>query len=175
MADHLLTYDRLIVGEARARMVNLQMVIIGSMGIMISLASYFLIMVYRNNVLPLLHLSAQLGNRDVRAEEITGGTGGSQELVELIGAVRSLLAEKEEAARLGERRGVEREYGLIAEKINETTNQLNGIINYAQILADTKGEELTDQNVEMVEKIIDSGNEIAQSWQKLLREGQYDG
>lgn len=175
IADHLLKYDRLIVGEARSRMLNLQMVIIGSMGIMISLASFFLILVYRNNVLPLSHLSTQLGNRDVRAEDITGGPSGSQELVELTGAVRSLLGEKEEAARQGEKRGVEREYAVIAEKINETTNHLNGIINYAQILADTESGGLTGHDLDMVEKIIVSGNEIAQSWHEILREGQHDG
>ena len=57
---------------------------------------------------------------------------------------------------------------LLAETVNETTNRLNGIINYAQLLYDSSDQQqLTDEQVEMLQKIIDSGVQIADEWQKI--------
>jgi hypothetical protein len=57
---------------------------------------------------------------------------------------------------------------LLAETVNETTNNLNGIINYAQLLYDSSDQlQLTAEQMMMLQKIIDSGAHIAHEWQKI--------
>jgi nitrate/nitrite-specific signal transduction histidine kinase len=57
---------------------------------------------------------------------------------------------------------------LLAETVNETTNRLNGIINYAQLLYDSSDQlQLTKEQLAMLQKIIDSGVHIAHEWQQI--------
>ena len=60
------------------------------------------------------------------------------------------------------------EQALLAETVNETANRLNGIINYAQLLADDDSSTLTEQERQLLQKIIDNGNSIAVTWKKVL-------
>jgi hypothetical protein len=59
------------------------------------------------------------------------------------------------------------EYALLAETVNETTNQLNGIINYAQVLADSEDDELSADQKDLLGKIMETGGDIARSWKKI--------
>lgn len=171
IADHLLQYDRIIVSQVRARILNFQMIIIGAMGLIISLASFSLNRLYKNTVVPLLRISNQLQSAGELPQEIMCGPDTCREVYDLIEEIRNLSAN---APRTGERSdggGNGLQQSLLAEKVNETTNQLNGIINYAQILADDESRSLTDQDKEILQKIIDGGVSIAQTWQKIHREG----
>ncbi len=166
IADHLLKYDRIIVGQARARMVNLQLVIIGCMGLFISIVSFSLILLYRNSIQPLLHLTKQLQHQDSKLEDIQPVAGASREIVALAEAIKTAgikgrgLAQEQQAAS-------QADYALLAETVNETTNQLNGIINYAQILADSEDGELSADQKELLGKIMETGGDIARSWKKI--------
>ncbi len=166
IADFLLQYDRIIVGQARERIVNFQAVVIGALGLIISLASFSLILLYRNTVSPLLQLSRQMQSDTFDATAISLGQPVAKEVADLAQAIEKLaipLYSNSESE--GNSRDVE---AILAEKVNETTNQLNGIINYAQLLYDSSEQlQMTEEQQKMLQKIIDSGVHIASEWQKI--------
>jgi nitrate/nitrite-specific signal transduction histidine kinase len=168
ISDFLLQYDRIIVGQAREQIVNFQMVVIGALGLIISLASFSLILLYRNTVSPLLLLSRQMQSDTFDTNTIELGQPVAKEVADLALAIEQL------ALRAGDRTGQEQEHNgrdveaLLAETVNETTNRLNGIINYAQLLYDSSEQlQVSEEQVEMLQKIIDSGVHIAGEWQKI--------
>ena len=166
IADHLLKYDRIIVGQARSKMLNLQMVLIGSMGLVISILSFSLILLYRNSIKPMLSLTAQLRDEDIEPKNISHRQGVSREVIELTEKIKSQI-KRRSSAEEREKGTVSAQYDLLAETVNETTNQLNGIINYAQLLADSEDRELPDQQKELLDKIMEAGTDIARSWKNL--------
>ena len=166
ISDFLLQYDRIIVGQARERIVNFQMVVIGALGLIISLASFSLILLYRNTVSPLLQLSRQMQSDTFEPNTIKLVQPVAKEVADLALAIEHLALQpfnRFESEQNG--RDVE---ALLAETVNETTNGLNGIINYAQLLYDSSDQlQLTEEQMVMLQKIIDSGVHIANEWQKI--------
>lgn len=175
IADHLVRYDRIIVGQARSRMLDFQMIIIGSMGIILSLASFSLILLYRNSVMPLLNISEQLQEADIGELELDPAVGASREVAQLLETIQANCARADLSANLVEGAQKEAKLALIAETVNETTNQLNGIINYAQIIADNEDGDMTEGEKELLSKIISAGTTIARTWQKIQWEGNGGG
>ncbi|MGB3211781.1 MAG: hypothetical protein WBB19_13840 [Desulforhopalus sp.] len=166
ISDYLLQYDRIIVGQARERIVNFQMVVIGALGLIISLASFSLILLYRNTVSPLLQMSRQMQSDTFEVNGLSLEQPVAKEVADLADAIGQL------ALRSGGGAGMESNgrdvNALLAEKVNETTNRLNGIINYAQLLSDSADQlPLTEEHIVMLQKIIDSGAYIAKEWQKI--------
>lgn len=166
IADHLLKYDRIIVGQARARMVNLQLVIIGCMGLFISIVSFSLILLYRNSIQPVLHLTKQLQQENSELEELQPVPAASREIVALTEAIRG-AGIRGKGQEHDQHSAPQADYSLLAETVNETTNQLNGIINYAQILADSEDDELSTDQKELLGKIMETGGAIAGAWKKI--------
>lgn len=162
---HLLQYDRMISSQARERLLNFQMVIIGALGIIISLAGFAFNRLYKNTVLPVLRLASQMRSEGALPEEMMFGPEVSREVVDLMEEIWkiSVSARTVERAQASGSDPLERR--LLAETVNETTNQLNGIINYAQILADDDSR--SQEERELLRKIIDSGGDIAESWRKI--------
>jgi hypothetical protein len=165
VADQLLQYDRIIVGQARASIVDLQKTIIGIMGLGISLASIGLVYLYRNTLVPLLKLTEHLRVAEDSGEQVVAGAHACRELIDLTKAIEDHLhvcrhnGESEDAAAMT----------MLAETVNETTNQLNGIINYAQLLTDMAEEKASSpEEREMLRKIIDGGTRIAGIWRKIV-------
>lgn len=166
ISDYLLQYDRIIVGQARERIVNFQMVVIGALGLIISLASLSLILLYRNTVSPLLRLSQQVLASELGANGIDLGQQVASEVADLAAAIDQLARRTPETGQ-PEQNGRYAE-ALLAEAVNETTNRLNGIINYAQLLYDSADQaKLSEEQKDMLQKIIDGGARIAGEWQKL--------
>jgi nitrate/nitrite-specific signal transduction histidine kinase len=166
ISDYLLQYDRIIVGQARERIVNFQMVVIGALGLIISLASFSLILLYRNTVSPLLQLSRQMQSNTFEANGITLKQPVAKEIADLATAVERLALQSK--SRPGPEPNGRDVKALLAETVNETTNSLNGIINYAQLLYDSSDQlQLTAEQMMMLQKIIDSGVHIAHEWQKI--------
>gem|GEM_PF-402333 len=165
ISDYLLQYDRIIAGQARERIVNFQMVVIGALGLIISLASLSLILLYRNTVSPLLSLSQQVQAREFEERGIELGEPVVREVADLATAIDQL---SRRSAGMGQPDLNERyAEALLAEAVNETTNSLNGIINYAQLLYDSTDHAISEEHKEMIQKIIDGGARIAGQWQKL--------
>ena len=165
VADQLLQYDRIVVGQARAAIVTLQKTIIGIMGLGISLASIGLVYLYRNTLVPLLKLTEHLRVAEDSGEQVVAGAHACRELIDLTRAIEDHLhvcrhnGESENAAAMT----------MLAETVNETTNQLNGIINYAQLLTDMAEEKASSpEEREMLRKIIDGGTRIAGIWRKIV-------
>jgi signal transduction histidine kinase len=165
IADHLLQYDRIIVSQARARILNFQMVIIGAMGLIISLASFSLNKLYGNTVVPLLRISNQLQATGKLSDEILSGSGLSHEVADLVMEIQKIAFNYEQTGVSPESQNTTSQ-AFLAEMINETTNQLNGIINYAQLMVDDDSRDLSVQDQEMLQKIIDGGVSIANTWHK---------
>jgi len=166
ISDYLIQYDRIIAGQARARIVNFQMVVIGALGLIISLASFSLIQLYRNTVSPLLKLSQQLQSEEIVPGAIDMGGRVAEEIADLVEGIEFLMQKSlVSASDDSTSRDVEL---LLADAVNETTNRLNGIINYAQLLYDSSDAmKVSDEQREMLQKIIDGGVNIAREWQKL--------
>lgn len=167
IADHLLQYDRIIASQARGRILDFQMVIIGAMGLIISLASFSLNKLYRNTVVPLLRVSNQLQVVGQLPQEMTYGPEISREVSDLIEEIRILSAHAQDTRGNSDGGSSGEQRALLAEMVNETTNQLNGIINYAQILADDDSGTFSERERELLQKIIHSGVNMAETWQKI--------
>lgn len=166
ISDFLLQYDRIIVGQARERIVNFQMVVIGALGLIISLASFSLILLYRNTVSPLLQLSRQMQSDTFDPATLSLGQPVAKEVADLALAIQQLALPA--ISSLEDNRQGRDVEALLAEKVNETTNRLNGIINYAQLLYDSSEQlQMTGEHREMLQKIIDSGVHIADEWKKI--------
>lgn len=167
ISDYLIQYDRIIVGQARQRIVDFQMVVIGAFGLIISLASFSLILLYRNTVSPLIQLSSQVQSDELLAEGIVLPHPVAKEVADLAQAVE-LLARKSEIEQVVSNDNKDSDSQLLADAVNETTNQLNGIINYAQLIYDSAEQlALGEEHKEMLQKIIESGSAIATEWQNL--------
>jgi len=171
ISDYLIQFDRIIVGQARERIVNFQMVVIGALGIIISLASISLVLLYRNTINPLLALSRQLQQADGinREEPITLPPPVVDEIALLVQDIQRLAVQGDQGAANAHKAESEQKIrSLLSDAVNETTNRLNGIINYAQLLSDSaENEQLTEEQLRMLEKIIETSGEIATQWQKL--------
>lgn len=166
ISDYLLQYDRIIVGQARERIVNFQMVVIGALGLIISLASFSLILLYRNTVSPLLQMSHQMQSNTFESDGIALRQPVAKEIADLAAAIEQLALQSKN--RPGQESNGRNVKALLAETVNETTNGLNGIINYAQLLYDSSDQlQLSEEQMMMLQKIIDSGVQIAHEWQKI--------
>ena len=164
VADQLLQYDRIVVGQARAAIVMLQKTIIGIMGLGISLASFGLVYLYRRTLVPLIRMTEQLRNPEDPEADVIPAASACRELAELAEAI----GQRRQRGRQQDSDAGDAAMALLAETVNETTNQLNGIMNYAQLLSDTAEElDLPREHREMLHKIIEGGTRIAGTWGKI--------
>jgi hypothetical protein len=167
VSDSLIKVDRIISGQIRDSVVSFQLSFIGVMGVLISCASFILIVLYRKAVKPLLGLSEQA------AEEAVGERGficqqeAGSEIVQFITSVNELLERVPSSGDSGSA-GTLHKGEIVSTTINETTNSLNGILNYAQLLLESDTEnQLDEQQRQMLEKIINNGEKIAAQWQQI--------
>ncbi len=169
ISDYLIQFDRIIVDQARTRIVSFQTVVIGTLGLIVSLASFSLILLYRNTVSPLIQLSRVVREDNLTADSLTVAQPVVTEVAELIEALiemagkNGLAVDKQNSSE--DSRTAE---ALLGVAVNETTNRLNGIINYAQLLYDSEdGAMDSEEHRVMLQKIIESGSGIAEEWQKF--------
>lgn len=166
ISDYLLQYDRIIVGQAREQIVSFQKVVIGALGLISSLTSFSLILLYRNTVAPLLQLSRRLQSDVFDGSTFTPGQPVVKEVADLAEAIER-LALRSQGRPAQEATGRDMQ-AVLAETVNETTNRLNGIMNYAQLLYDSSEQlQMTEEQMSMLQKIMDDGVYIAHEWQKI--------
>ena len=167
IADHLLRYDRIIVGQARVGIVDLQKIIIGIMGIGLTFASFVLIMLHRDTASALLCLTEEVRTFDFQKPEISCPKNTCRELADLHVVINELADRARQVVPENAGIGKQEAQALLAETINETTNQLNGMMNYAQLLSDTADDQdLSEEQKEMLQKIIEGGSKIASVWRR---------
>ncbi len=166
IGTYLVQYDRILATQARSRIHNLQLIIIGSMGIVVSILSFSLILLYRNSILPVLNITKQLQESSGEATNIRPEDNPSLEIFELIEAIHTQIEVKQTLSSAGDDQE-SAQYSLLVEHINGSTNQLNGLINYAQLLADTDEHLYSAQQKELLDKIIEASTEIERSWKQF--------
>jgi hypothetical protein len=160
LAEYLLQFDRIIVSQMRAKVVHFQTIMIGSLGIIICIISFTLILLYQKALIPLLHLADQVSAGDPGFQNFTSSGGACAEIEKLT----QTLAEWSQNRGSGPGKGESpiKSDPQMAAIINEGTNLSNGIINYAQLLSDSFEEpgEGTEEKI-ILEKIISAGERIA--------------
>jgi len=168
ISDYLIQYDRIVAGEARQRIVSFQTVVIGALGFIISLASMSLILLYRNTVSPLLLLSQKARENSLQEGGFNLEGPVVRELEDLVEGLESLARKANSENSNTSDESAQEAAKLLKEAVNESTNRLNGIMNYAQLLYDSVDDvEGTEEQRQMLQKIIDSGAGIAEEWQKI--------
>ena len=175
IGENLIRVDRIITAHIRDSVIGFQLSVIGTMGILISCASFVLIALYRRGVRPLLDLSQQAEADD---DDLEGGftcpPEAGQELQGLVGSVNRMLAEGR-TSNQGDTSPGDADHRLLSETVNETTNNLNAVINYAQLLLESGNEELSAEQREMIGRIVASGERIGEQWQRISREFNHQG
>jgi hypothetical protein len=172
IGENLIKVDRIITGHIRDSVIGFQLSVIGTMGVLISCASFILIGLYFRGVKPLLELSRQIEARRTGEAEDSMLSCSPEAGVEIVGLVESVNemvairpAENSPPFQAGEPRADE-----LSRTINETTNNLNAVINYAELLLEAGPDELTDEQRQMLKRIVESGGKIGDRWQSISQE-----
>ena len=161
LAEYLIQFDRIIVSQMRAKVVQFQTVMIGALGMVICLISFSLILLYKKSMLPLLRLSEQTEDPDILSTGFRYDSDAWAEVARFIDLVNELFRKIDNPPEVSDQSPPHNEQ--LAAIINESTNLANGIINYAQLLADTCHEmDIGSEESKMLEKIMDAADRIAQ-------------
>ncbi len=169
IGENLIKVDRIITSHIRDSVIGFQLTVIGTMGVLISCASFILIVLYKRGVRPLLELADQItagevienGRFDCSAE-------AGAEIIRFVDGVNDLLAMRNAPEFVGDDLSPEK-FDLLSTTVNETTNNLNAVINYAELLLESGSAELSSEQREMLEKIVKSGERIGEQWQRISR------
>jgi hypothetical protein len=161
LAEYLMQFDRIIVSQMRAKVVQFQTVMIGALGAVICLISFSLLLLYKKTVIPLLRLSVQTEDPDILSNGFSRDDDACMEITRFTDSINDLFSE------INAKAGAESNSRLHDEQlstiINESTNLSNGIINYAQLLSDSYREvEIGPEETKIVQHIIDAAERIAQ-------------
>ncbi len=160
LAEYLVQFDRIIVSRMRAKVVQFQTVMIGSLGGVICLISFSLLLLYKKTMIPLLRLSRQVEDPELLTHGFSYDNDACAEIAVFIDSVNELLSRKTGRGDGGEndRNNAEQ----LAAIINESTNLSNGIINYAQLLTDSYREvEIGTEETRILQNIINAAERIA--------------
>ncbi len=161
LADYLMQFDRIIVSQMRAKVVQFQTIMIGILGAVICLISFSLIFLYKKTMLPLLHLTVQAEDPEILAKGFSYDNNTCTEIALLTDSVNSLFTRN--SSNSIPEKGLDlhnEEFSII---INEINNLSNGIINYAQLLSDSYREVgIGTEETKILQHIIDAAERIAQ-------------
>ena len=170
IGENLIKVDRIITGHIRNSVISFQLTVIGTMGILISCASFVLIVLYKRGVSPLLELSRQAAAGEVEeVQHFQCPSEAGRELQVLVESVNTMLASRQSPDQSGDG-PAEADHELLSQTVNETTNSLNAVINYAELLLESGTDELSAEQREMVDRIVASGERIGEQWQRISRE-----
>lgn len=170
IGENLIKVDRIITGHIRNSVISFQLTVIGTMGILISCASFVLIVLYKRGVSPLLELSRQAAAEEVEeVQHFQCPSEAGRELQVLVESVNTMLASRQSPDQSGDA-PAEADHELLSQTVNETTNSLNAVINYAELLLESGTDELSAEQREMVDRIVASGERIGEQWQRISRE-----
>ena len=161
LGDYLMQFDRIIVSQMRAKVVQFQTVMIGILGTVIVLISFSLIFLYKKTMLPLLRLTVQAEAPEILVNGFSYDDDTCTEIALLTDSINDVLMKSNKNP------GSEKNFLFHNEElstiINEITNLSNGIINYAQLLSDSYREvEMGQEETKILRNIIDAAERIAQ-------------
>ncbi len=160
LAEYLMQFDRIIVSQMRAKVVQFQTVMIGALGGVICLISFSLLLLYNKAMIPLLRLTEQAEDPEVFNNGFSYDNDACTEVAVFTDSINDVLRRKIEDPETEE--NVKQKNEQLATIINESTNLSNGIINYAQLLTDSYREvEIGTEETRILQNIIDAAERIA--------------
>jgi len=160
LAEYLMQFDRIIVSQMRAKVVQFQTVMIGALGAVICMISFSLIILYKRAMLPLLRLSSQAENSDIVYNGFIQDRDACSEIAMFTQRLNSLFENINTIS--DSENNPHTDNDRFSTIINESTNLSNGIINYAQLLSDSYREvEMGPEETKIVQHIIEAAERIA--------------
>lgn len=161
LADYLMQFDRVIVSQLRANVVQFQTLMIGMLGAVICLISFSLIFLYKKTMLPLHRLTVQAGDPDIVIDGFSYDDDTCTEIALLADSVNSLLIKNNTDS--ADDKILHHQNEELPSIINEINNLSNGIINYSQLLSDSYREvDIGQEETKILKNIIDAAERIAQ-------------
>ncbi|MEN8141633.1 MAG: ATP-binding protein [Thermodesulfobacteriota bacterium] len=115
LGEHLILFDRVLVNNAKQRLISFQNIVIGSFGLIVFLLVTVLIVLHRNLIASFLRLASQAAAVVQGQEGQISGTKRCQEVDSLARSLQTLLARKDEASSAHE---------LVAAELSEQQGQL---------------------------------------------------
>jgi len=139
LAEYLTRFDRVIVSQMKSKVVHFQTIVIGLLGIVLSMLTFTLLLLYRKTILPLTTLVDQINEPSILQKGIRPVGNSSTEIGKLCIGMNSIIEMGQAANRDQQSDKDSDSYAndRLAGVINAITNLLNGIINYAQLLSDS--------------------------------------
>lgn len=159
LTEYLVKFDRIIVSQMRAKVVQFQTVMIGALGAVICMISFSLLFFYKKTMLPILRITKQTENRDILSTGFNDDGDACTEVALFTDSLNDLL----------EKSMVDRKTDVVDHPrgeqfdtlINESINLSNGIINYAQLLKDSCKDGDIEEQSAILQNIIDAAERIA--------------
>ncbi len=160
LAVYLVQFDRIIVSQMRAKVVQFQTVMIGALGAVICLISFTLLFFYKKTMAPMLRIAKQTEEPDILETGFSFDSDACTEVVLFTETVNELLKKCTDSA--GAASSGQPHNEQLATLLNESTNLSNGIINYAQLLTDSYREVgIGGEETKILQSIIDAAERIA--------------
>jgi hypothetical protein len=160
LSEYLIRFDRIIVSQMRAKVIQFQTVMIGSLAIIICLISGSLTLFYKKTILPLFRLKHEIDHHTTSDDfELHTDPASCTELHDFTTSVNDLLNRFRSSENLhANTPELDEKLGTL---LNESTNLANGIINYAQLLKDTYREvEMGSEETKILQSIMENAERI---------------
>jgi hypothetical protein len=159
LAEYLVQFDRVIVSQMRAKVVQFQTVMIGALGAVICLISFSLLFFYKKTMAPMLRIAKQTEAPDILETGFSFDDDACTEVVLFTETVNELLKKCTDNAADSSGQSPKEQFATL---LNESTNLSNGIINYAQLLTDSYREVgIGREEMKILQSIIDAAERIA--------------
>jgi hypothetical protein len=168
MNKQFLQFDRIVVNGMKNGVMEYQKAALVVMGLLISLTSLSLVLLYLHAIKPLVTLARQSEQALLDSKPLDVGKAGkgNREINTVIAAFNQVL--QKDRQELPDDLALKRREAAFSAIINEATNRLNAIINYAQLLADAcESEHMCGDHKQILEKIMQHGEQCA----VILRRG----
>lgn len=160
LTEYIIRFDRIIVSQMRAKVIQFQTVMIGSLAVIICLISFSLTLFYKKTMLPLFRLSKQIEQPEILETGLLNDSASCKELSDFTDSVNKLLQQSTDSTISGGD-GPQLDEALAA-TFNQSTNLANGIINYAQLLADSYREVgIGSEERKILDSVIEAAEQIA--------------
>ncbi len=162
ISEHLMQFDRIIVSQLKARVVDFQGMFITILGLIIALISLTLVIIYRKAILPLIGLSALADSTSSYKLFLPVPPGACREIRAFLELINKRLSAEQPAGDLQLEDILHEQEERLNILVNNSTNILNGIINITQLLSDSFSEqELTQDQQKLLGQIIKDGERMA--------------
>lgn len=166
LAEYLMQFDRIIVSQTRAKLMQFQTVMIGALGAVICLLGFSLLFLYKKTMVPLFLIAGQTEDPKVLLSGFTYSPDACAEIGQVVDKVNNFLLTGLHDPPITDTEKVQNE--RLAIILNESTNLSNGIINYAQLLADSCQEVgRGGEETKILQNIIDAAERVAQLNKKI--------